>query len=254
MGLGLHYRGAPRRAAEVSDLAERLLPGLPGFHAHHGKMVVELRPDGIGKGNALDDLMKRAPVPAPQAGHVRRRRDGRARLRGRQPPWRAFCEDRAWPDCRASPAREPTGTAAASGAFGRQGGGGVSDSTSEKKAASSWSRTACRLATTLRAASSSPLGETLEQSGGIWIGTSRDIVDTAPTELTAHPGLGFDRMSFDLTAAEHETYYLGYSNSVLWPLFHGRADLLELRAARSGRLPRRQQAHGPFRRGRHRTR
>ena len=38
-------------------------------------------------------------------------------------------------------------------------------------------------------------------------------------------------MSFDLTAAEHETYYLGYSNSVLWPLFHGRADLLELRAA-----------------------
>jgi hypothetical protein len=52
-----------------------------------------------------------------------------------------------------------------------------------------------------------------------------------PDELTSHPGLGFDRLSFDLTAAEHETYYLGYSNSVLWPLFHGRADLLALKAA-----------------------
>jgi trehalose 6-phosphate phosphatase len=61
VGLGLHYRGAPRRANEVSALADRLLSGLPGFHAHHGKMVVELRPDGIGKGNAVEDLMKRDP-------------------------------------------------------------------------------------------------------------------------------------------------------------------------------------------------
>lgn len=61
VGLGLHYRGAPARAAEVSELADRLLPDLPGFHAHHGKMVVELRPDGIGKGNAVADLMRQAP-------------------------------------------------------------------------------------------------------------------------------------------------------------------------------------------------
>jgi len=75
------------------------------------------------------------------------------------------------------------------------------------------------------------LAETLEQSGGIWIGTTRDVAEAPPAELTSHPGLGFDRLSFDLTAAEHETYYLGYSNSVLWPLFHGRADLLALNAA-----------------------
>jgi trehalose 6-phosphate phosphatase len=61
VGLGLHYRGAPSRAGEVGDLADRLLSGLPGYHAHHGKMVVELRPDGIGKGNAVEDLMRRPP-------------------------------------------------------------------------------------------------------------------------------------------------------------------------------------------------
>ncbi len=75
------------------------------------------------------------------------------------------------------------------------------------------------------------LAEALEQSGGIWIGTTRDIAETQSDDLTSHPGLGFDRLSFDLTAEEHETYYLGYSNSVLWPLFHGRADLLALNAA-----------------------
>jgi trehalose 6-phosphate phosphatase len=61
VGLGLHYRGAPDRAGAVTALAEALLPGLPGFHAHHGKMVIELRPDGIGKGHALRDLMRSAP-------------------------------------------------------------------------------------------------------------------------------------------------------------------------------------------------
>jgi trehalose 6-phosphate phosphatase len=60
VGLGLHYRGAPDRAGAVTALAEALLPGLPGFHAHHGKMVIELRPDGIGKGHALRDLMRSA--------------------------------------------------------------------------------------------------------------------------------------------------------------------------------------------------
>lgn len=57
VGIGLHYRGAPDRRDEIFALAERLLRDLPGFHAHHGKMVVELRPDGIGKGHALIDLM-----------------------------------------------------------------------------------------------------------------------------------------------------------------------------------------------------
>jgi trehalose 6-phosphate phosphatase len=57
VGLGLHYRGAPGRAGEIEALSHDLLKALPGFHAHHGKMVIEIRPDGIGKGHAVADLM-----------------------------------------------------------------------------------------------------------------------------------------------------------------------------------------------------
>jgi trehalose-6-phosphatase len=35
-------------------------------------MVVELRPDGIGKGNAVEDLMRSTAVSAPHPGDVRR--------------------------------------------------------------------------------------------------------------------------------------------------------------------------------------
>jgi trehalose 6-phosphate synthase len=31
--------------------------------------------------------------------------------------------------------------------------------------------------------------------------------------------------TIDLTRAEYDSYYLGYANSVLWPVFHYRLDL-----------------------------
>jgi trehalose 6-phosphate synthase len=33
-----------------------------------------------------------------------------------------------------------------------------------------------------------------------------------------------------LTPAEHAGYYLGYANSVLWPVFHNRLDLAQFEA------------------------
>ncbi|MEM7723401.1 MAG: trehalose-6-phosphate synthase [Pseudomonadota bacterium] len=74
------------------------------------------------------------------------------------------------------------------------------------------------------------LRDALAQSGGIWVGTSGDVSSAPMTDFDHHGGLPFDRLSFDLTEAEHEGYYLGYSNSVLWPLFHGRSDLMELQS------------------------
>lgn len=74
------------------------------------------------------------------------------------------------------------------------------------------------------------LRDAFDEAGGIWVGTSGRQSETPKTRFDSHPGLPFDRLSFDLTKTEYEHYYLGYSNSVLWPLFHGRADLMETRS------------------------
>ncbi|QBY00358.1 trehalose-6-phosphate synthase [Rhodophyticola sp. CCM32] len=73
------------------------------------------------------------------------------------------------------------------------------------------------------------LKDAFHEAGGIWVGTSGRIEARPKQRFDSHPGLAFERFSFDLTQKEHENYYLGYSNSVLWPLFHGRADLMETR-------------------------
>ena len=65
--------------------------------------------------------------------------------------------------------------------------------------------------------------------GGLWIGNSGKTRSHAGDTLTAHDGAPFDRLSYDLSAREHREYYLGFSNAVLWPLCHGRVDLIEVR-------------------------
>ena len=65
--------------------------------------------------------------------------------------------------------------------------------------------------------------------GGVWVGNSGVTEDEPAAELRDHPGAAFDRLSFDVTEAEHEGYYLGYANSVLWPLCHRRVDLMRMR-------------------------
>lgn len=55
-GIALHYRQAPEREAEVREFMSRLA-GLNGLTVQHGKMVVELRPPGADKGDALRALM-----------------------------------------------------------------------------------------------------------------------------------------------------------------------------------------------------
>ena len=65
--------------------------------------------------------------------------------------------------------------------------------------------------------------------GGVWIGNAGVTEDEPVSELQDHPGAPFDRLSFDVTEAENEGYYLGYANSVLWPLCHRRVDLMEMR-------------------------
>lgn len=62
------------------------------------------------------------------------------------------------------------------------------------------------------------LGDVLEETGGLWIGTSGETTELPDNTLREIEGGPFKRLCFDLTEDEQENYYAGYSNSVLWPL------------------------------------
>jgi trehalose 6-phosphate synthase len=75
------------------------------------------------------------------------------------------------------------------------------------------------------------LREALASSGGLWFGWSGQVL--APDEVTPaaprlHRAGRVTLATLDLTPADHDAYYLGYANGVLWPVFHNRLDLAEL--------------------------
>ena len=74
------------------------------------------------------------------------------------------------------------------------------------------------------------LEDALTETGGLWIGSSGKPVEDPVEELRPVEGGPFARMIFDLSPQENEEYYAGCANSVLWPLFHGRTDLMDIRS------------------------
>jgi trehalose 6-phosphate synthase len=72
------------------------------------------------------------------------------------------------------------------------------------------------------------LGDALAASGGLWFGWSGQVVEPGH-EADAPPRLQragpVTLATLDLSQADHDAYYLGYANSVLWPVFHNRLDL-----------------------------
>ncbi|MEO0636346.1 MAG: trehalose-6-phosphate synthase [Pseudomonadota bacterium] len=71
---------------------------------------------------------------------------------------------------------------------------------------------------------------TLERMGGLWVGANPEPASTPGDELVIHKRDDFDIAHFSTTEAEQEDFYLGYANSVLWPVFHGRVDLMSMEA------------------------
>ena len=72
------------------------------------------------------------------------------------------------------------------------------------------------------------LGESLQQTGGLWFGWSGTIVEDGPTgegEMHTQQAGKVTLATIDLCREDHDSYYLGYSNNVLWPVFHDRLDL-----------------------------
>jgi trehalose 6-phosphate synthase len=71
--------------------------------------------------------------------------------------------------------------------------------------------------------------ETLQANGGVWFGWSGEVVaDPSPTpSRLSKANITF--ATIDLSQHEHEGYYSGFSNGVLWPLMHLMPHLVQYR-------------------------
>jgi hypothetical protein len=74
------------------------------------------------------------------------------------------------------------------------------------------------------------LGEALAVSGGLWFGSSEDVVEGGAVgegKLNIQRAGNVTLASVDLCREDYDTCYRGYANSALWPVFHYRLDLAD---------------------------
>ena len=77
------------------------------------------------------------------------------------------------------------------------------------------------------------LGSALQSTGGLWFGWSGTITEEQPTahsKVHTQQAGSVTLATVDLSREDHDSYYLGYSNGVLWPVFHYRLDLADFDA------------------------
>ncbi|QBY00357.1 trehalose-phosphatase [Rhodophyticola sp. CCM32] len=60
VSVGLHYRANPALEPEAEAIMGRIAKAAPGFHLHQSKQMIELRPDGADKGQAVAKLLSEA--------------------------------------------------------------------------------------------------------------------------------------------------------------------------------------------------
>lgn len=61
VAVGLHYRADPSLAEKAGHAMSGIAEDAPGFHLHPSKQLIELRPDGVGKGQAVAALLTEPP-------------------------------------------------------------------------------------------------------------------------------------------------------------------------------------------------
>ncbi|HEY1992609.1 MAG TPA: trehalose-6-phosphate synthase, partial [Gammaproteobacteria bacterium] len=66
----------------------------------------------------------------------------------------------------------------------------------------------------------------MRRQGGLWFGWNGKIVDhpDTPPDITDEEDVTF--ATVPLTTRQFEQYYVGCANSLLWPLFHSRLNLV----------------------------
>jgi trehalose 6-phosphate synthase len=68
----------------------------------------------------------------------------------------------------------------------------------------------------------------MEKRGGLWFGWSGTVSTSATeSEVRITRSGSVDYATVDLTPDEHDRYYNGFSNGVLWPLLHSMPDLIQ---------------------------
>jgi trehalose 6-phosphate synthase len=68
----------------------------------------------------------------------------------------------------------------------------------------------------------------METRGGLWFGWSGNVsAEAAGKQPSVVHHAGVDYVTADLTQDEHDRYYSGFSNGVLWPLLHTLQQLVE---------------------------
>src|SRR4051794_18902328 len=73
------------------------------------------------------------------------------------------------------------------------------------------------------------VADALRQRGGIWFGWNGEETGTTGGESQVEVIGKVERIAVPLSPDDISRYYLGYANSVLWPMFHYRLDLVDYR-------------------------
>lgn len=75
------------------------------------------------------------------------------------------------------------------------------------------------------------LADAVKERGGVWFGWNGERDGTTGGEVHVETIGKVKRVAAPLSPEDISDYYLGYANSVLWPLFHYRLDLVDYRQA-----------------------
>ena len=75
------------------------------------------------------------------------------------------------------------------------------------------------------------LADALRERGGVWFGWNGETISTRPSEVQIEEIGKVRTIGTPLRQKDYKEYYIGYANSVLWPLFHYRLDLVSYRPA-----------------------
>ena len=75
------------------------------------------------------------------------------------------------------------------------------------------------------------LADALRSRGGVWFGWDGETLQTQLSDARVDEVGNVRMISAPMTMEDYTQYYIGYANSVLWPLFHYRLDLVDYKPA-----------------------